>query len=94
MNLNAQRKKIKIDENNKISPEDLIKTINYLNNLLTFSFEKHIEYEHLILNLIQKDGIQTVYHLITLINLHQKLEIKSRLKLSELTNLKEKRMIR
>jgi hypothetical protein len=94
MNLTAQKKKIKIDDSNKISPEDLIKSITYLNNLLTFSFEKHLEYERLIVDFINKEGIQNIYHLISFINLHNKLELKMKLKLKEAKNMKEKRVIK
>jgi len=94
MNLNAQKKKIKIDESNKITPEDLIKSVYNLNNLLNFTFEKHLEYEKLIIDFINKDGIKTVFHLLSFMNLHNKLELKLNLKLREVTNLKQKRHLK
>lgn len=94
MNLIAQKKKIKIDESNKITPEDLIKGVNVLNNLLRFSFEKFLEYEQLIISFIEREGIHTIYHLITFMNMHTKIENKLKLKLKEVTNYKEKRILK
>lgn len=94
MNLVAQKKKVKIGENNKITVESFINCVNYLNNMVSFSFEKHLEYERLIINCIDKEGIQSIYHLINFIYLHQKLEIKLNLKLKESSRLKEKRFLK
>jgi len=95
MNVNSQKKKIKIDENYIIRPDEMIKSVNYLNNLFNFSFEKHLEYENLILDLINKEGIQSVHHIISFINLHHKLEFKLNLIVKNKTiTLKQKRFIK
>jgi hypothetical protein len=92
MNEIADKKKIKIDDNDKITAEGFINCVEYLNNLINFSFDTQLFYENLIINYINKEGIQSIHNIIQLIYLHRKLETKLIKKILEIDKLKQRRL--